>query len=402
MTKLQIAFDARHLTGKVLRGMDRYTVGLVRQLVKLGIGVTLFYRDREPLNPAHVEHLGCQLVGLKDLGGLYWEQIAVPIALYQRGIHLYHAPAERGVPLLAPCPVVFTIHSVTGDSYYHLVQSGKLPGRVSDYLGHDFDPKDRGFWDYLFRLQVLRADRIIGPSEFCRQEIIQFLNVQPERVVTTHLAVHEQFTQPPRVADRSRILQSLGIHQPYLLYVGGYELHKNPEGLLETFAIVKQTRPDLMLVAVGSGAVPDRVSQKAAALNLDVGRDVVFLVDLTDELTDLYDAAELFGSLSWRETFCLPALEALTRGVAVVGSEWGALPEIIGDAGRIVDPCDYAGAARAIIEELATDRSGDLARQRARQFSWEQTTERTLAVYRELCVTATIDWNFTQSNQFII
>jgi glycosyltransferase involved in cell wall biosynthesis len=396
MTKLQIAFDARHLTGRVLRGMDRYTVGLVRHLVKLGIGVTLFYRDREPLNPAHVENLGCQLVGLKDLGGLYWEQIAVPIALWRRGIDLYHAPAERGVPLLAPCPVVFTIHSVTGDSYYHLVQSGKLLGRVSDYLGDDFDPNDRGFWNYLFRLQVRRADRIISPSEFCRQEVIQFLNVQPERVVTTHLAVHEQFTKPQRsAADREIVLQSLGVHKPYLLYVGGYEPHKNPEGLLETFAIVKQTRPDLMLVVVGSGAVPDRVGRRAAALNLQEGRDVVCLVDLTDELTDLYDAAELFVSLSWRETFCLPALEALARGVAVVGSEWGALAEIVGDAGRVVDPCDYASAADAIITMLATDRSGDLARQRARQFSWEQTTERTLAVYRDLCVNADLDLNFT-------
>jgi glycosyltransferase involved in cell wall biosynthesis len=397
MTRLQIAFDARHLTGKVLRGMDRYTVGLVRQLVTLGVEVTLFYREREPLNPAHVNNLGCQLVGLKDLGGLYWEQIAVPIALYQRGIDLYHAPAERGVPLLAPCPVVFTIHSVTGDSYYHLVESGRLPGRVSDYLGYDFDPKRRGFWEYLFRLQVARADRIITPSEFCRQEVIEFLNIKPERVETTHLAVHEQFTKPPRAAaEREIVLQSLGIHQPYLLYVGGYEPHKNADGLLETFAIVKQMRPDLMLVAVGSGELPDRVSHRTAALNLQVGSDVIFLVDLTDELTDLYDAAELFVSLSWRETFCLPALEALTRGVAVVGSEWGALPEIIGDTGRVVAPCNFEGAATAIIEVLATDRT-NLARQQARHFSWERTTERTLAVYRELCPRSSIDWNFTYS-----
>jgi glycosyltransferase involved in cell wall biosynthesis len=396
MTGLHVAFDARHLTGKVLRGMDRYTVGLVRQLVTLGVEVTLFYRDREPLNPAHVADLGCQLVGLQDLGGLYWEQIAVPIALFRRSIDLYHAPAERGVPLLAPCPVVFTIHSVTGDSYYHLVESGKLPGRVSDYLGNDFDPNRRSFWDYLFRLQVARADRIITPSEFCRQEVISFLNVKPAGVTATHLAVHEQFTKPPRSATkRAIVLQNLGINKPYLLYVGGYEPHKNADGLLETFAIIQQTRPDLMLVAVGSGALPDRVKQTAVALNLQVGIDVLFLVDLTTELTDLYDAAELFVSLSWRETFCLPALEALTRGVAVVGSEWGALPEIVGDAGRVIDPCDYVGAARAIIEVLATDRSNDIIRQRARQFSWEQTTKDTLTVYKDLCLTTSIDWNFT-------
>ena len=399
MTELHVAFDARHLTGKVLRGMDRYTVGLVRQLVELGVKVTLFYRSREPLNPTHVEDLGCQIVGLKDLGGLYWEQIAVPIALLRRGIDLYHAPAERGVPLLAPCPVVFTIHSVTGNSYHHLVESGQLSGRVSDYLGYDFDPKNQSFWDYLFRLQVRRADRIITPSEFCRQEVIRFLNVKPERVTTTHLAVHEQFTKPPKSgADRAIALQSLGINQPYLLYVGGYEPHKNADGLLEAFAIVKQTRPDLILVAVGSRALPERLKQRAIALTLREGIDVVFLVDLTHELTDLYDAAELFVSLSWRETFCLPALESLTRGVPVVGSEWGALAEIIGDAGRVVSPCDEAGAAKAIIEMLTTDRQPErakIAHRQARQFSWRKTTEQTLTVYQDLCSTASIDFNFT-------
>jgi glycosyltransferase involved in cell wall biosynthesis len=399
MTGLHVAFDARHLTGKVLRGMDRYTVGLVRQLVEFGVEVTLFYRDREPLTPAHVADLGCQLVGLKDLGGLYWEQIAVPMALYRREIDLYHAPAERGVPLFAPCPVVFTIHSVTGDSYYHLVESGQLSGRVSDYLGDDFDPRHRSFWDYLFRLQVWRADRIITPSEFCRQEVMQFLNVRAERVTSTHLAVHQQFTQPPRSsAEREIILQSLGIDRPYLLYVGGYEPHKNVDGVLETFALVKQQRPDLMLVTVGSRALPDRLTAKATALNLGVGSDVIFLVDLTTELTDLYDAAELFVSLSWRETFCLPALEALTRGIAVVGSEWGALPEIVGDAGRIVAPGDNANAAEVIIEMLATDCRSDranVAYHQARQFSWHQTTAQTLTIYKDLCLTAAIDWNFT-------
>jgi glycosyltransferase involved in cell wall biosynthesis len=399
MTELHVAFDARHLTGKVLRGMDRYTVGLVRQLVKLGVEVTLFHRSTEPLNPAHVEDLGCQIVGLKDLGGLYWEQIAVPIALLRRGIDVYHAPAERGVPLLAPCPVVFTIHSVTGDSYHHLVHSGRLPGQVSDYLGYDFDPDRRSFWDYLFRLQVRRADRIITPSEFCRQEVISFLKVQPARVTTTHLAVHEQFTKPPKsTAERAIALQSLGIHKPYLLYVGGYEPHKNVEGLLETFGKIAQIRPDLMLVAVGSRAIPDRLKQRAIELNLVAGSNVLFLVDLTTELTDLYDAAELFVSLSWRETFCLPALESLARGVAVVGSEWGALAEIIGDAGRVVSPNDYAGAADAIIELLANVRQSDrsqIARQQSRQFSWIETTERTLTVYKDLCLKTSIDFNFT-------
>src|SRR5262245_47283812 len=103
---MRIAFDGRSLSSPVLRGWDRYTVGLVGELVKLGVEVTLFHRLREPLHQPHVENLGCRVIGLADLGGLHWEQVAVPMALWRGRYDLFHAPAEHGVPLAAPCPVV--------------------------------------------------------------------------------------------------------------------------------------------------------------------------------------------------------------------------------------------------------------------------------------------------------
>jgi hypothetical protein len=390
MSELHIGFDARHLTSKVLRGMDRYTVGLARELVNQGVKVTLFHRDREPLNPAHTENLGCHVVGLSDYSGLYWEQVAVPMAILREKIHVYHAPAERGVPLFAPCPVIFTIHSVTGHSYYNLVKVGLLPGLVSDYLGYDFNPHSNTFWDYLFRLQISRSNHILTPSDFSRNEIISFLNIHPSRVTTTHLAVHEQFEKLANPEhERTTILKTLGVQKPYLLYVGGYEPHKNVAGLLETFAIVKKSRPDLILVTVGSKFMPeilDTLRQKVLSLNLHPN-DVVFLVDIKDELTDLYDSAELFVTLSWRETFCLPALEALTRGLPVVGSEWGAFAEIVGDAGRIVNPNDYTGAANTITEMLQPEKRrslSDLAYQQAQRFNWKKAAKDTLIVYQNI------------------
>jgi glycosyltransferase involved in cell wall biosynthesis len=387
MLKLNVAFDARHLTTKVLRGMDRYTVGLVSELVNKGVQVTLFHRTCEPLNPAHIKNLKCNIVGLKDYGGLHWEQVVLPLALLRGKFHIFHAPAERGVPIFAPCPIVFTIHSVTGNSYYNLVQSGLLPGSVSDYLGYDFNPYSYSFWHYLFRLQVFRANYIITPSDFCRSEVIRFLKVNPNRVITTHLAVHEQFEKPPRSEkERDTFLKTLGIKKPYLLYVGGYEPHKNVTGLLETFKIVKQTRPDLMLVMAGSKLIPESLRQKTLTLSLNTN-DVLFLVDVMDELTDLYDAAELFVTLSWRETFCLPALEAMKRGVPVIGSRWGAFSEITGDAGQVIDPNDYTSAANTIIQTLNPEKRMFLskkAHQQAQNFNWEKTTNKTLKIYKDI------------------
>ena len=132
---MHVACDGRSLASPVLRGMDRYTVGLVGALVRAGVRVTLFHRAREPLHAPHVAGLGCAVVALADRSGVHWEQVALPAALRRGRFDVYHATAERGVPRVAPCPVVLTIHSLTAQSYGRLIARGLLPGAVRDYVG---------------------------------------------------------------------------------------------------------------------------------------------------------------------------------------------------------------------------------------------------------------------------
>ena len=106
------------------------------------------------------------------------------------------------------------------------------------------------------KAQVARADHVVVPSEFCRREVIRFLRVAPKRVTVTPLAVHEQFRNPPACAEtQTATLARLGVRRPYLLFVGGYEPHKNVPGLLKAFARVNSQRPDISLVMVGSKSV---------------------------------------------------------------------------------------------------------------------------------------------------
>jgi len=385
---MRVGFDGRSLASPVLRGWDRYTVGLVRELVRQGVDITLFHREREPLCTSHVADLGCRVEGLGDGGGLYWEQVAVPLALWRGRYDLFHAPAEHGVPLAAPCPVVLTVHSVTKDSYQDLVRRGMLPGRVRDYLGYEAQPERRTLAGAYLNAQVARANHILTPSNFCRREVLKFLRIPPQRVTVTPLAVHEQFHRPARTpAERDATLIRLGIRRPYLLYVGGYEPHKNVRGLLTAFAAIHAARTDLSLVLAGSKVIPEILKAHAEILGLNLGREVRFHLNLTDELTDIYDSAELFISLSWRETFCLPALEALTRGLPVVVSAWGATPEVVDDAGRLVDPRDIHQAVQAVLEILSSkDRDALTLRAQhvASRFDWMQTARQTHRLYRRL------------------
>jgi len=385
---MRVAFDARSLSSAGLRGWDRYLVGLAGELVRQGVAVTLFHRASEQLEPRHIAGLGCEMTGLEDRGGLDWEQVVLPLALWRGKFDLFHAPAEHGVPLAARCPVVLTIHSLTGHSYKDLVDRGILARRVSDYLGDDVRLDYRSPAFCYWRAQVARANHIVCPSDYCRDEIVRFLGVSPKRVTAVPLAVHQQFRKPPNDPSvRACTLNRLGVRKPYLLYVGGFETHKNVEGLLEAFALVRAVRPQLSLVVVGSKALPEAIPPHATRLGLRPGREVVFLVNLNEELTDLYDDAKLLVTLSWRESFCLPALEAMARGIPVVASAWGAAPEIIGGSGRLVDPRDHQAAKRAILELLELSNRVDLSaalRAHADRFTWAATAARTLEIYRSL------------------
>ena len=385
---LRVAFDARSLASPVPRGWDRYTIGLARSLRQHGVEVTLLCRERQPVHQAHADAAGCEVRALADHGGLWWEQVALRRAILD--YDLYHAPAEHGVPLRAGKPVVLTIHSVTAHSYADLIARGLLPGTLNEYLGADVDPHAWTLSNLYWNAQVRSADAILAPSQFARQEIVaagRRLGVPESRITTTPLAVDDAFHVPPtEPVALQALLGSLGIRQPYLLYVGGYEPHKNVAGLLTMFVLLRSSRPDLQLVLVGSQPVTRPLASLRTQAGLRPGDDVLFLHGHSNDLPALYDGAELCVSLSWRESFGLPALEAMTRGTAVLASAWGAAPEVVGEGGVLVDPRDHAAAARAAAEILADPRRGERARRAAARFSWDHTANTTLAVYRSLLV----------------
>jgi glycosyltransferase involved in cell wall biosynthesis len=123
---------------------------------------------------------------------------------------------------------------------------------------------------------------------------------------------------------------------------------------------------------------------------LELERQVIYLDHLPDdELPLFYSAARLLALLSTKEGFGLPPIEAMACGTPVVVSTYGALPEVVGDAGLQVDPFDCDAIGQAMLRLWSDE---DLRRilqerglARAARFTWEETARRTLEVYREVC-----------------
>jgi glycosyltransferase involved in cell wall biosynthesis len=169
----------------------------------------------------------------------------------------------------------------------------------------------------------------------------------------------------------------------YVLAVGTLEPRKNLPRLIEAYAglpePVRAGRPLLLAGAVGWD---EKETLAAVAAHDGLVRRLGYVPDA--ELPALYRGADLVCYVSLYEGFGLPVLEAMSCGAAVLTADTSALAEVGGDAVRYVDPLDVdsirAGLAALLADPSGRAELGRRATERAREFSWRTTAERTLAV----------------------
>jgi glycosyltransferase involved in cell wall biosynthesis len=221
-----------------------------------------------------------------------------------------------------------------------------------------------------------RADGIIVNSDYTRRQVVERLGVPPEKVT---VCTPGNPGWPRRTAKA----------QPGpILFLGTLEPRKNLHRLMEAYALLLERRPDIPdMVLAGALGTPTRdlfSGPMSLARAIDRVRLTGYVSD--DERQRLYGEASMLVLPSLEEGFGIPALEAMTLGLPVVASNRGALPEVLGSAGILVDPED-ANALASAIERVLDDPS--LRRQmeeaglaRASQFSWRQSAERLYGAYR--------------------
>jgi glycosyltransferase involved in cell wall biosynthesis len=234
-----------------------------------------------------------------------------------------------------------------------------------------------------------RADAVICISDHTKNDVINFFKVPEEKMRVTLLAADERFAP---IADHdavSRVTKRLGIEGEYILYTGTMDSRKNILTLVRAFDMLKkEKRIDHKLVLAGKkGWLYEEILESVRTLGLE--KDVVFTGFVADDdMPYLYNGAVLFAYPSLYEGFGLPPLEAMACGCPVVTSNTTSLPEVVGDAGLMVDPErpeELADAMGRIIEESEL-RAGLRARGllRAAEFSWKRCAGETLEIYRSL------------------
>jgi glycosyltransferase involved in cell wall biosynthesis len=254
-----------------------------------------------------------------------------------------------------------------------------LPSVVTIHdVGHRHEPKTysrraRWYLELTTRYAARRASRLIAVSQSTADDLKRFYGVPGGRVTVVHSGLDPRFRpqSPDRVVD---ITGRLHLDQPYYLYVGRNHPRKNLPLLRRAFLAARRRGLDALLVLAGPGHDP------AAA------RDGIVVVHYVppDDLPALYAGAIAMVLPSRFEGFGFPALEAMRCGTAVIASNAGALPEIVGSAGVLLSRDDPGAWSQAMLE-LAHD--PDLQRRliaagiaRSSGFTWEAAAEKTWRV----------------------
>ncbi|MDD3245400.1 MAG: glycosyltransferase family 1 protein [Methanosarcina sp.] len=231
------------------------------------------------------------------------------------------------------------------------------------------------------------ADAIITDSYSTKNDLITLFKIPEHKINVIYLAANNEY----KLLDSKEVGQvkkRYGIDSPFILYVGSLKPLKNISTLIKSFYHLKKKNLPHKLVITGKRRLKYKeIFRLIDELNLQ--NDIIFTgyVDKTD-LPALYNAAELFVSPSIYEGFGLPPLEAMACGCPVITSNTSSLPEVVGDAGIMVDPYDVDGLADSMYEVLTNDRlKNDMSKKglnRAKMFSWEKCARETLKVYEEV------------------
>ena len=227
------------------------------------------------------------------------------------------------------------------------------------------------------------------PSGFVRDELIEHLGVSPARILVGPLAADARFHPEADADARTRVRARYGLPDaPYLLSVATIEPRKNLTHLITCFSRLVAENPGFAphLVLVGrEGWKTERI--RAAHADSAARERIHFTGYVEDEdLSALYSGARAFAYLSLYEGFGLPVLEAMQCGTPVIASERTSLPEVVGDAGLLIDPTDVDASCQAFLTLDGDASLRNTLRQRgvarAAEFSWRRSADRLVDGYR--------------------
>lgn len=375
---MRIGIDARYLSHGLVGGVHQYLRHLLPEIIRQGRAheLVLYADTKRPFELGDLpDHVSLRVLPYRNgLSSLAHDWLTLKRWMAQDRLDLAHFPANFG---FAPAGVrtVITLHD----------EINLLPW-LEIIRGHPKDVRTMALMTYLHIAStraVRAADLILTASSYAQRQITRYSGLPAERILPIY---HGRMPDLQRVTDTAGLAEvrgRLGVPEHFVLAdaiknpaVLTRAWRRLPPELAERYRIVFfSRRPD------PPAAVHEAVTAGHARLLIRPERP---------DLIALYSQAAAFVFPSWIEGFGIPILEAFTCGAPLIGSTAGAIPEVAGDAGLLMDAEDDVTLARHLIRVLGEPDLAAVLRARgfarAAEFSWARAAQETLASYKRALV----------------
>jgi glycosyltransferase involved in cell wall biosynthesis len=357
-------------------GIGRYTRGLIGALAQTDTqnDYVLISAGRDPERKRWPANFSLRELPLTDRHlAILWQRLRLPlpVELITGRVQIFHSP-DFVLPPVWRATTVLTVHDL---SFMRYPECSSPP--LLDYMMRAVPPS------------VRRADVLLADSEATRQDLVELLNVPPEKIHVIYPGVEPGFAPERDPAALRRVRERYGIQRPYILGLGTLQPRKNFQRLIEAYALLRGRHGLTHQLVIGGGKGWLYETIYATIETLGLKSDIVLPGFVRDEdLPALYTGADLFAFPSLYEGFGIPVLEAMACGTPVVTATASSLPEVAGDAALLVPPEDVEALADALWRALEDSALRQTLVQRGAaqvaRFKWEYSARRLMDVYSSL------------------
>lgn len=362
MKQPYILYDSQMFDLQEFGGISRYFCEIISRL-NISYDIAVRYSKNHYLSHSK---LGKHLRKIPDFIFEHYEQ-----KLYQKNRKFTNKMLQK--------PVHYVLHPTYYDPYF-LKYIGNNPFVITVHdMIYELFPQHFNDSEQIIRQKkelITKASRIIAISENTKRDIVNILNIDPQKIDVIY---HSTSMQAPSGKLK------LSLPEKYILFIGDRVTYKNFQRLLEAFTSIAKADKALHLICTGK---PFNESEIQRIQHLDIERQIIQIPIDDNNLNELYSRALLFVYPSLYEGFGIPILEAYVCDCPVALSNASCFPEIAGNAGAYFDPYSVESIAHTISEYIYDENKRQIlveaGKARLKLYSWEKATTETEKVYLHL------------------
>jgi glycosyltransferase involved in cell wall biosynthesis len=332
---MRIGIDIRELKKNSHTGIGRYIINFIEVASQKRKDFELYLYGNQLSTIDRLPQC-CAIKIIPERLTCWWDHMTLGRQLQKDSIDLFLSPYYKA-PFFARCPVIITIH----DLMFLYIAERKAPWKwIYNIL-----------FKFAARLIAKKAHFIITDSYYSKSEIIQFLKIPDNKIKVIYLGVSPLFYPVSDEKYIELVKQKYQIKGKYLFYLGNFKPHKNVIRLLKAYRLLPQDYRNQYALVLAGAKDDNLLNVLTICKDLQIEKHIIYIEAPTEkDLPALYSGARAFIIPSLAEGFGLPAIEAMACGTPVIAGNGGALPEVIADAGIVVNSRNTEELYKAILK----------------------------------------------------